>query len=146
MSRRTSIVNKLVDKLKLIDGTGSFKSNLYGNAYAQLKFWDECLNFPSIYVTPGQESREYHPGEFKWGFLNICIKVYVKDPENTQQQLENLIEDIESVIDSNRVLVYDEVNSYETTEILIQSIVTDEGLLLPYGVGEVTIQVRYPIM
>jgi len=146
LSRRTSIVNKLVEKLKLIDGTGTFKSNLYGNAHAALKFWDEINQFPAIYVTPGQESREYHPGDFKWGFLNVCIKVYVKDPETSQQQLEDLLEDIESVIDSNRVLVYDEVNSYETTEILIQSIVTDEGLLLPYGVGEVTIQVRYPIM
>ena len=53
---------------------------------------------------------------------------------------------MEKVIDSNITLMYDTDNSYNTADIQIQSITTDEGLLAPYGVGEINIQVRYPIM
>jgi hypothetical protein len=56
-----------------------------------------------------------------------------------------LIEDLERCIDANRVLQYDVDNNLETTEILIQSITTDEGLLAPYGVGEINLEVRYAL-
>ncbi len=145
MSRRTSIVKALTEKLKGIDGNSPYTTNLFGNAAAKLKFWDEIQDFPAVYVTPGSESREYLPGDFTWSFLGVCIKVYVKG-EDAQEQLEALLEDIEICVDANRVLVYDTVNNYETTEILITSVTTDEGLLAPYGVGEINLQVRYPIM
>jgi len=145
MSRRTSIIKALTEKLKLINGQGIYKTNLYQNAYAKLKFWDEVNDFPSVYLTPGSEQREYHPGDFAWGYLMVCVKVYCNG-EDSQEQLENLLEDIERCIDANRVLVYDSTTVYETTEILIQSITTDEGLLAPYAVGEINLQVRYAIM
>lgn len=145
MSRRTSIVKAIAAKLATIDGTGTFKSNVFGNAFPKLKFWDEVNNFPAIYMSPGSESREYHPSSFTWGYLGVSIKVYTKG-EDSAQLLEDLLEDVENVIDANRVVVYDEINGYETTEILISSITTDEGLLAPYGVGEINLQVRYAIM
>lgn len=145
MSRRTSIIKALTAKINLINGQAPYKVNLYKNAYAKLKFWDEVNDFPSVYITPGSEQREYHPGDFTWGFLGVCVKVYCKG-ENSQEQLEQLLEDIEHCVDANRVLEYDTANSYETTEILIQSITTDEGLLAPYAVGEINLQVRYAIM
>ena len=145
MSRRTSIIKALTEKLKLINGQGVYKTNLYQNAYAKLKFWDEVNDFPSVYLTPGSELREYLPGDFTWGFLNASIKVYCQG-EDSQEQLEKLLEDIETCVDANRVLVYDSAKGYETTEILVQSITTDEGLLAPYAVGEINLQVRYAIM
>lgn len=146
MSVRTSIARALADKLKLIDGSTGYNSNLFNNAYPKLKFWDEVSDFPAIYMSTGSETREYLPGNFKWAFLGISLKVYVKG-EDPAQQLEDLLEDVEKVIDSNRTLVYD-VNTpaAQTTEILINSIVTDEGLLEPYGVGEVNITVQYPVL
>lgn len=146
MTKRTQITRALVEKLKLIDGTAPYTTNVYNNAYAKLKFWDEIQDFPSIYVTPGSETREYMPGDFAWGFLNIAIKAYVRSEDDAQEQLEQLLEDIEQCVDSNRVLVYDVQQGLETTEILVQSITTDEGLLTPYGVGEINLQVRYPIV
>ena len=77
MSRRTSIIKALTEKLKLINGQGIYKTNLYQNAYAKLKFWDEVNDFPSVYLTPGSEQREYHPGDFAWGYLMVCVKVLV---------------------------------------------------------------------
>ena len=145
MSRRTSIVKALTEKLKLIDGSTGYKSNLFGNSFPYLKFWDETSDFPSVYVVAGSEAREYLPSDFTWAYLGITLKVYCKG-EDSQQLLEDLLEDVEKVIHDNRVLVYDAEHGYETTEILINSIVTDEGLLAPYAIGEVNLQVRYALM
>jgi hypothetical protein len=146
MTKRTQITQALVEKFKTIDGNDGYTTNLYNNAYAKLKFWDEIQDFPSVYVTPGQELREYLPGDFTWGFLGLSVKAYVRNEDAPQESLEQLLEDLERCIDQNRVLVYDTSTGYETTEILIQSITTDEGLLAPYGVGEINLQVRYQIM
>lgn len=147
MSRRASIANALAEALKVIDGTGPYKTNLFGNSYAKLKFWDEISDFPAVYVVAGAETREYQPSAFTWCFLNVALKVYTKG-EDPQALLEDLLDDIEKVIDANRVLTYDTVNNYETTEILITSISTDEGLMSTYGygIGDVLLQVRYAKM
>lgn len=142
MSKRNSIVKALAEKLKLIDGSTPYSVNIYGNAYPYLKFWDEVQNFPCVYMTPGSEYREYLPGDFKWAFLSISLKIYCNG-EDSSSQLELLLEDIETCVDANRVLEYS--TGKETTEILITSIVTDEGLLAPYAVGEINLQVRYAL-
>lgn len=145
-SKRSSITKALTAKInELLDGSHGYNTNLYNNAYPILKFWDEVQDFPSVYLTPGTEYREYLPSDFTWGFLGIAIKLYCKG-EDSNDQLEQLLEDIEKVIHDNRVLVYDVNNQYETTEILVQSITTDEGLLKPYAVGEMNIQVRYALV
>jgi hypothetical protein len=145
-SARTSILRALAEAFKIIDGTGDYKTNLYSNSFPKLKFWDEVTNFPAIYMSAGSESREYLPGSFKWGFLGISLKLYVRG-EDPSLLLEELLEDVERVLDANRTLVYD-VNTpgAQTVEILINSIVTDEGLLEPHGVGEVNIIVQYPVL
>jgi hypothetical protein len=143
MSARSKIVDALVAKFKLIDGTTPYSTNIYGNAFAQNKFWDEVIDFPCIYVVAGSEIREYLPADFKWGYINVSLKCYHKG-ERPEVLLETLLEDIETCIDSNRILVYD--TGKETTEILITSIVTDEGLLVPYGVAEVTLNIRYQVL
>lgn len=145
MSRRTSIVKALAEKFKVIDGSTGYKTNIFNNSFAKLKFWDETNDFPSVFVVAGSEAREYMPGAFTWGFLGISLKIYCKG-EDSQQLLEDLLEDVENVIDANRALVYDTDNNYDTTEILITSITTDEGLLAPYAIGEINLQVRYQIM
>ena len=135
----------LAEKLKTINGQAPYQTNLFQNVYPKLQFWNEVNDFPSVYMSPGSEYREYLPGDFTWGFLGISIKAYCRG-EDSQEQLEALLEDLETCLDENRVLVYDSAKNYETTEILIQSITTDEGLLDPYAVGEVNLQVRYVVM
>ena len=145
MSKRTSILSAITEKLKLIDGNDPYNTNLFNNSYPKLKFWDEVNDFPAIYGSTGTETREYHPAGFIWAYVGISLKVYTRG-ENAQDQLEGLLEDIETVINNNRTLVYDDINNYETTEILVVSITTDEGLLVPYAVGEINLQVRYQLM
>jgi hypothetical protein len=144
MSKRISIVKALAEKLKTIDGSSPYTVNLYNNVYPKLKFWDEVTDFPAVYMSAGSEVRDYLPSHFAWGYLNVSLKVYCKGTES-QEQLEDLLTDIENCIDTNRVLSYDSTGG-ETTEILITSITTDEGLLAPYAIGEINLQVRYQVM
>lgn len=146
MTKRTQIVKALADAFKVINGTAPYITDLKSLSFAKLKFWDEVNDFPSVYLTPGTELREYHPADFAWGMLGVCVKVYCKSEDSSQEQLEQLLADLETCIDLNRQLVYDSTNAYTTTEILIDSITTDEGLLAPYAVGEINLQVRYQIM
>ena len=55
------------------------------------------------------------------------------------------MEDIERVIDSNDVLTYDDTVSpnLTTTSLTLVSMSTDEGVLTPLGIGEMTLTCRY---
>lgn len=145
MSARRNIVDALVSELKKIDGTGKFKTNIFSNCIGRHKFWDECTDFPTVCVVDGQEQREYLPGGFKWGYLGISIKLYVK-AEEPSEPLQDLISDIELVIDNSTTLAYGLMPGQQTAEIRVTSIVTDEGLLAPYGIGEININVQYQVL
>lgn len=143
MSARSGIVTAFVEKLKEVDGSGNYKTNFNENVSRLLKFWDEVNDFPFVCVSAGYETREYLPAEFTWGYLTLNVKVYVRD-EFPIDSLEAAIHDIELVTNNNRQLEYEEGKF--TTEILITSIVTDEGLLAPIGVGDININVRYQVV
>ena len=65
--------------------------------------------------------------------------------EDAQEALNELMEDVETVIEDNSRLEYtDKMNTvYYTQQITVISIDTDEGVLEPLGVGEMLIEVRY---
>ena len=143
-TRRLGIVNALVEKLKTIDGNGDFNTDVYNNVHPRLKFWDEVKEFPSIHVNAGGERREYQASGFKDRFLSITLRVYVQDEDPTEA-LEELLEDIETVIEANSRLEYRDRRGLDnfTQQITIISIDTDEGVLEPLGVGEILLEVRY---
>jgi len=145
MTARSRIVDELITKLKEVNGADPYNIDFYENVQKGLKYWDEVDDFPYICVIGGGETREYLPGNFKWAYLSVSIKIYVKG-EDSEDLLEKALEDIEYVIDNNNDLQYDQDGETVTTEdIRILSIDTDEGLLTPLGVGDIVIQIRYSI-
>ena len=126
-TRRQGIVNALVNKLKDIDGTGFFRANVNENVVPRLKFWDEVEEFPAIHLNAGSETR--------------C---YVQD-EDAVGALDELLEDVETVIEENSQLTYKDRNNVDqnTHQITVVSIDTDEGVLEPLAVGEILVEVRY---
>jgi len=146
MSARSAIVDSFVTLFKTIDGSGTFKANLYSNVVGKLIFWDEVNDFPHLCISAGSEQREYLPGDFKWGYLGISIKIYVRSDEYPLGELEEILEDLENLIDANNHLEYDSVLGKNITDIRIASIVTDEGLLAPDGVGELELVVQYEVL
>ena len=144
-TKRKKVVEALVNKLKLIDGNHPYHTNVFDNVKGQMVFLDEIEQYPKICVVAGNETREYQPNQFKWRFLNIGIRAYVRNENDAQEELALLLEDIERVIDDNDTLVYDDTVSpnLSLTEMVIDSITTDEGIIAPLGIGEIAITVRY---
>ena len=142
---RKKVVDAIVNKLKGIDGNHPFNSNVFDNVDGHLKFLDEIEQYPKICIVAGDEFREYQPGDFKWRLLDLTIRVYISDENDTQETLALLLEDIESIIDDNDSLLYDDTvdPSLSTTSLTIGSISTDEGVIAPLGIGEMTLRVRY---
>tara|TARA_S200000501_G_scaffold342968_1_gene353515 strand:- start:26 stop:484 length:459 start_codon:yes stop_codon:yes gene_type:complete len=143
-SRRSSIVDALVTELKKINQTGAFLTDVYDNVHPRLKFWDEVDTFPAIHLNAGTETREYQGGGYKDRFLTITVRCYVKETDAVDA-LDKLLEDVETVIESNGRLAYTDRqgNSQTTHDIIILSIDTDEGVLEPFGVAEVQLSVHY---
>jgi hypothetical protein len=142
MSARADIKAGLVAAFKLIDGTGTYVSNLHTNVVGKLIYWDDVPDYPYVCVTVKRETREYLPGNFKWGTLEVPIWVYVKG-DDSEQLLENVFTDIETVVDANQELQYSTGKFTEDMSIL--SFTTDEGLMDPLRIGEILLQVRYGI-
>lgn len=142
MSRRNKISKSLVDLMNTsLDGI-QYTSNIYDTGENRLRFWDEISSFPYLSIVAGDEYREYLPGNFKWGYLSLIIRLYTKGDES-EVELEQLFEDIEDILDLNNELTYD--TGEELTSITLNSITTDEGILRPLSVGEINIQARYAL-
>mgnify|MGYP000225869073 CR=1 FL=1 len=146
MSNRSIITDAFVEKLRQIDGTTSpynpsyqFKTDLHRNAYRGYKFIDEINDFPSIYMVSGQEQRIYHTRNLTESVVSTTIRCYVNS-DDSQQQLNDLITDIEHVV-YNMTL---DVN-LQLQNISIKRIETDSGLLEPYGMAEIFLDLRFEI-
>ena len=142
-TRRSAILNALAEKFKEIDGSGNYKSRLDDNIETRMKFWDEIEQYPAIHMAAGAETRQYWGGGNKWRFLTITIRAYVNN-EDPIEELEELLEDIETMIDANNSLTYHQLGTNAgVTQFSVLSISTDEGVLAPLGIGEMIIEARY---
>lgn len=143
-TRRSSIVNALVDKLKDISLVNGYETDLGGQVFSKQKFLDEISEWPTVCVVAGSEQIVHQGGGYKDRYLNLKVTIYINEEESVEA-VERLMEDIERIIDNNGRLAYlDSSNNLETTrDIIINTIDTDQGALAPLGVGEMSLQVSY---
>jgi hypothetical protein len=143
-TRRRAIVEALATELEQINGTPPFRTAV-SNVERRLKFWDEVNEFPTIHIGAGTETREYDGGGFRFRFLRITIRCYVSDDNDVIEALEELLEDVETILeDKDPLTYYDSTGaSQSTVQTTIGTVDTDEGVLEPLGVGEITIEIRY---
>ena len=144
-SRRKEIVEFLVTELKKIDGQTStfnvsytYSNNLFSNVYRKLKFLDEVNDFPAIYVSAGTEIRDFNSKSLTVATLDVTIRAYVFGEDNSQSLSDSLVQDIEHVIYS-----LGDNPDKGILDITIDNISTDEGLVAPYGLAEVTLTIVY---
>jgi hypothetical protein len=147
MSQRRDIIKTLIDNLILIDGTGSpfggyvFKTSVHENVYRGFKPLED--DFPSIYIVPGAEIRDYNStlgGTTINSLLPVVLRCYIYDEEDelVNEHINNITQDIEHII-------YSLPTTNEILDLTLTSINTDEGLLTPYGIVELQVQVRYEV-
>ena len=144
-SRRRDIANFLVGELKKIDGGVStfdssytYQVNLFDNVFRRLKFLDEINDFPSVYLQAGTENRIYDSKGLTTSTLDFMLRVYVHT-ETAVEELESTMQDIEFVIYNM------ETEKYGMMDVQVATMSTDEGLLDPYGIGEVGVTVQYDV-
>ncbi len=135
-TRRRAIVEALALQLAQINGTPP---------YRRLNFWDEVNEFPTIHMGAGSETRQYDGGGFRFRFLRLTIRCYASDDSDVILALEELLEDVETVLeDKDPLTYYDSTGaSQSTVQTTIGTVTTDEGVLEPLGVGEITVEIRY---
>jgi len=144
-SRRRDIANFLVGELKKIDGGVStfdssytYQVNLFDNVFRRLKFLDEINDFPSVYLQAGTENRIYDSKGLTTSTLDIMLRVYIHT-ETAVEELESTMQDIEFVIYNM------DTEKYGMMDVQVSTMSTDEGLLDPYGIGEVVVTVQYDV-
>ena len=144
-TRRRAIVGAIADKLyESLNGSAPFRSSVQ-SVEPRLRFWDEVQDFPAIQVGAGQETREYEGAGFRFRFLRVTVRCYVNDNDDVILALEELLEDVETVLQDNDPLTYTDSTgaSQSTAKTTVLSVDTDEGVLEPLGVGEVICEVQY---
>lgn len=144
-NRRTEITNFIVDRLKAINGNTSsynplyqYNTNLFNNVYRQIKFIDEVNDFPSLYLSAGAETRNFQSQNLTVATLVIMIRSYVYGEDNSQEQLDKLINDVQHII----YAIGDEPEM-GILDITIENITQDDGLAAPYGIAEIELSVVY---
>lgn len=153
MNYRTSIAEALAQHIASeLDGSNPdlYWTNIYGNVSRSVYKFEEIKEFPYIGLHIGPESYEYQPSRQQWSFLDISILIYAKNEEgDIQMQLEKLIADVKTIIDKDMELSYT-INKPDgttiqskVTQITMNSVSTDEGLLDPFSFAEVSITCRY---
>ena len=143
-SRRRAIVESIAEALEKINGQAPFRTSV-AKVERRLKFWDEVDEFPTLHVGAGGETRQYDGGGFRFRFLTITVRCYVSDDSDVIEALEELLEDVETVLEDNDPLTYTDSTgtSQSTVQTNIMTVDTDEGVLEPLGVGEITCEIRY---
>ena len=145
-NRRKEITDFVIANLKKINGgLSSFNSNytydtnLFSNVFRGLKFIDEINDYPAVYMQAGEEERFYETEGFTTASLDILMYLYVKE-EDSQHRIEDLMQDIEHVVYN-----LPDNSTLGVADIVIDSMLSDEGLMAPFGIGELKISVFYQI-
>ena len=143
-TRRRAIVEALSGALEQINGSAPFRTSV-AKVERRLKFWDEVDEFPCIHIGAWGETREYDGGGFRFRFLTVTVRCYVSDDDDVILALEELLEDVETVLEDNDPLQYTDSTgaSQSTVQMNILTVDTDEGVLEPLGVGEIVCEIRY---
>tara|TARA_B100002019_G_C20951085_1_gene441644 strand:- start:37 stop:489 length:453 start_codon:yes stop_codon:yes gene_type:complete len=144
-NQRRNIINHILTNLKLIDGSISslnsnytFQNNAFNNVFRKVKFLDEVNDFPSIFFQVGEEVRVYNTSGNTTGLIPLTLRIYVNDEESSGS-LDSLIQDIEHVIYNI------DTGVHNIRDMTISSVDTDEGLVKPYGIGEIEILIEYEL-
>lgn len=142
MSVITEVLNTIIAKLKDINGLPSpystdymFKKDINRNAIRGLKFIDEINDYPSIYLIKTGQKRIYNTNGVTQIIILCTIICYVKE-DYTQQALSDLIKDVEHVIYN---LTFP--SEYQVQDVTIEKVDTDQGLLIPYGMAELSLAI-----
>ena len=102
--------------------------------------WLDTINeFPLITYNVQDSSLDHIGDNYRYYAMSIALRAYVRG-ENAQSLLDQLMQDIESRINS---FVENSDRSLEIVAAGIDSTHSDEGLMNPYGVTDMRLTISY---
>lgn len=156
MSNRTSIRDKLISKLR--EQLVSANSNIYNTdidlqVFGKQLFLSQIDAFPAITIGLGREVPVYHPSGLRQNHLDLYFRCFIRNDDSPDEELEKIIQDIKTFVDLHEDFEYDVIEPGNSTpgpsssrmvqSFTIKEIVTDEGILSPYGVAEILVTATY---
>ncbi|MBW1666716.1 MAG: hypothetical protein JRJ66_01455 [Deltaproteobacteria bacterium] len=129
-SIRENIISNVISTLEAVSTANGYNYDLSGRVSRTLKHWEECSEFPQVFVMDGAESKVYGSNIMVDSTLEVVIRAYEHDQSDTSQKLNNLLEDIE------KALCADHTRGGYAVNTIPLKIETDEGWLQPFGILE----------
>ena len=140
-TKRGLISEALETKFKEISIANGYPLDLWGNVLKRFIFADEDPELPLISFSAGSESINYQPGGFQDRYLNVAVRGYINNQDDSVAEVEKLIQAVERVVEENgRLLLSDGTT---VRDIRVISIDTDQGVLSPLGLAEIQLIVEY---
>lgn len=134
-SRRTDILDAFKTHLQQINSVES------RNVYKQYRWIDELNDYPAITFVARSEQRLGRGSGRKLALIIISLRAYVFNGDGAMAEVEQLVRDVETQVETftaeNRDLFVESA--------LVASVRTDEGLMHPYGVGDMDINITYDV-
>lgn len=144
-----SIANKLASELTAENKGVKYFHEIYDNVQVKSFLVGEVTSFPMITITPGPEEYEYQPGGVRWTNHTVYVRAYYKDEYDSERQLALLMSDIKRVVDTPERIQYDielpngDTQSRSVVVDKLSGLTTDEGVLRPVAIGELSITLKY---
>ena len=134
-NRRTDIIDAFVTHLQQINSVES------RNVYKQYRWIDELNDYPAITFVPRREARVHRGDQRKLAAIIIELRGYVYNGDAAVEEAETLAANVETQVDT----FAETYRQHQVESAVVVSLRTDEGLMHPYGVCDLTINITYDV-
>ena len=134
-NRRTDIIDAFVTHLQQINSVES------RNVYKQYRWIDELNDYPAITFVPRREARVHRGDGRKLAAIIIELRGYVYNGDAAVTEAETLAANVETQVDT----FAETYRQHQVESAVVVSLRTDEGLMHPYGVCDLTINITYDV-
>lgn len=150
MSTKNTILQALITHMKGINGQEhvvqgcpfspyTYKNNVFNNVTDQLKFLENINDFPTVtFFQTSSEQRFERGGGEVYATVNYIVRCYFMASEN-DEQADDFIEDMQYSINSFK---YTQTDG-NLVDVRILAVSSDEKILDPYGVAEISLALIY---
>ncbi len=139
-ARRTQIINALVQDIHT-----NIARMLPRNVTRRMVFLNEVNDFPFVCMLVEPETRFHYGAGHKLATLAISLRGYVFDGDSGGEVLD-LAEDLGIDIETAAIEPFAEAHRDLGVEFAaVESFRTDEGLMSPYGIADLTITITYEV-
>jgi len=137
MARRNDIIEAFVSHL------GSNTDVLPANVFRRFKYLDDVNDFPTITFVPRRAERDHRGAGRQMDILGIDLRVYVYDgdTDDIASECERLADQVEAAIDS----FADTYPQHGVEEARVATLRTDDGLMTPYGIADISLAITYDV-